>query len=132
MAIRNNQDAIGLVQTAEAGINEIRNMVLRIQELAVQMANGIYEDSPDRANAHLEVTALIDQVSLIAGYTRFNDVSLINGSFSGVDIRAGNTTTETIAFVTIDNMTASGLLFMRRLSQHKQRRSQQSQRWILL
>ena len=109
MAIRNNQDAIGLIQTAEAGINEIRNMVLRIRELAVQMANGIYEDSPDRANAHLEVTALIDQVSLIAGYTRFNDVSLINGSFSGVDIQAGNTTTETIT-VTIDDMTASGLL----------------------
>ena len=61
MAIRNNQDAIGLIQTAEAGINEIRNMVLRIRELAVQMANGIYEDTPDRDNAHLEVTALIDR-----------------------------------------------------------------------
>ena len=109
MAIRNNQDAIGLIQTAEAGINEIRNMVLRIRELAVQMANGIYEDTPDRDNAHLEVTALIDQVSLIAGYTRFNDVSLINGSFNGVDIQAGNTTTEKIN-VTIDDMTASGLL----------------------
>lgn len=108
MAIRNNQDAIGLIQTAEAGINEIRNMVLRIRELAVQMANGIYEDSPDRANAHLEVTALIDQVSLIAGYTRFNDIALINGTFSAVDIQAGNSTTETIA-VTIDDMTASGL-----------------------
>ena len=72
------------------------------------MANGIYEDTPDRDNAHLEVTALIDQVSLIAGYTRFNDVSLINGSFSAVDIQAGNTTTEKIT-VTIDDMTASGL-----------------------
>ena len=108
MAIRNNQDAIGLIQTAESGINEIRNMVLRIRELAVQMANGIYEDTPDRDNAHLEVTALIDQVSLIAGYTRFNDISLINGSFDAVDIQAGNTTTETIT-VTIDDMTASGL-----------------------
>ena len=108
MAIRNNQDAVGLIQTAEAGLNEIRNMVLRIRELAVQMANGIYEDSPDRANAHLEVTALIDQVSLIAGYTRFNDISLLNGSFDTVDIQAGNTTTETIT-VTIDDMTASGL-----------------------
>ena len=52
MAIRNNQDGIGLIQTAEAGLNEIRNMVLRIRELAVQMANGIYEDTPDRDNAN--------------------------------------------------------------------------------
>ena len=83
-------------------------MVLRIRELAVQMANGIYEDTPDRDNAHLEVTALIDQVSLIAGYTRFNDISLLNGSFDSVEIQAGNTTTEKIV-VTIDDMTASGL-----------------------
>ena len=108
MAIRNNQDAVGLIQTAEAGLNEVRNMVLRIRELAVQMANGIYEDTPDRANAQLEVTALIDQVSLIAGYTRFNDISLLNGSFDSVEIQAGNTTTEKIV-VTIDDMTASGL-----------------------
>ena len=108
MAVRNGQDAVGLIQTAEAGLNEIRNMVLRIRELAVQMANGIYEDTPDRDNAHLEVTALINQVSLIAGYTRFNDIQLLQGSFNGVDIQAGNTTTETIT-ITIDSMTASGL-----------------------
>ena len=110
MAIRNNQDGVGLIQTAEAGINEVRNMVLRIRELAVQMANGIYEDSPDRANAQLEVEALQAQVNLIAGYTRFNDVSLLNGSFSAVDIQAGNTTSETIA-LTITTMTTTGLGF---------------------
>jgi flagellin len=108
MGIRNAQDGIGLVSTAEAGINEIRNMVLRIRELAVQMANGIYEDSPDRANAQLEVEALIDQVDLIANYTRFNDVSLLNGSFSSVDIQAGNTTSEQI-ILTISNMRATAL-----------------------
>ena len=46
MAIRNNQDGVGLIQTAESGLNEVRNMVLRIRELAVQMANGIYENTP--------------------------------------------------------------------------------------
>ena len=35
MSIRNAQDGVGLIQTAEAGLNEIRNMVLRIRELAV-------------------------------------------------------------------------------------------------
>ena len=89
MSIRNAQDGIGLIQTAESGLNEIRNMVLRIRELAVQMANGIYEDTPDRNNAQLEVTALINQVTLIAENTRFNDVAILDGTFTGVTIRGG-------------------------------------------
>ena len=77
MAIRNNQDGVGLIQTAESGLNEVRNMVLRIRELAVQMANGIYENTPDRANAQLEVTALLNQIDLISSNTDFNDISLL-------------------------------------------------------
>jgi len=107
MAVRNAQDGVGLIQTAESGLNEIRNMVLRIRELAVQMANGIYEDTPDRANAQLEVSALLNQVTLIADNTRFNDVNLIDGSFTGVTIQAGNTTAETIELSFIDVTAAS-------------------------
>ena len=102
MAIRNNQDGVGLIQTAESGLNEIRNMVLRIRELAVQMANGIYENTPDRSNAQLEVTALLDQVDLIADNTKFNDIALLDGTFSGVAIQAGNTTAETISLTFVD------------------------------
>jgi len=102
MAVRNAQDGVGLIQTAESGLNEIRNMVLRVRELAVQMANGIYEDTPDRANAQLEVGALLSQVTLIADNTRFNDVNLIDGSFTGITIQAGNTTAETIELSFID------------------------------
>jgi flagellin len=108
MSIRNAQDGVGLIQTAEAGVNEIQNMVLRIRELAVQMANGIYEDTPDRDNAQLEVSALKAQINMIAGYTRFNDINLLNGSFASVNIQAGNTTSETIA-LTINAMTTTGL-----------------------
>ena len=41
MAMRNSQDGISLVQTAESGMSEITNMILRMRELAVQMDNGI-------------------------------------------------------------------------------------------
>ena len=102
MSIRNAQDGVGLIQTAEAGLSEVRNMVLRIRELAVQMANGIYENTPDRSNAQLEVTALLDQVDLISTNTRFNDIALVDGSFSGVTIQAGNTTAETISLSFVD------------------------------
>jgi len=108
MSVRNAQDGVGLIQTAESGVNEIRNMVLRIRELAVQMANGIYENTPDRSNAQLEVAALLEQVTLIASNTRFNDVAVIDGSFTGVTIQAGNTTAETITLSFAD-MQASGL-----------------------
>ena len=108
MAVRNAQDGVGLIQTAESGLNEIRNMVLRIRELAVQMANGIYENTPDRSNAQLEVTALINQVTLIAENTRFNDVALLDGTFTTVTIQAGNTTSETIELSFID-VASSGL-----------------------
>ena len=108
MAIRNNQDGVGLIQTAESGLNEIRNMTLRIRELAVQMANGIYENTPDRANAQLEVSALLEQVDLIAENTKFNDVALLDGTFSAVSIQAGNTTAETIS-LTFADLGQSGL-----------------------
>jgi flagellin len=108
MSIRNSQDGVGLIQTGEAGLNEIRNMVLRMRELAVQMANGIYEDTPDRDNAQLEVAALLEQVDLIAENTKFNNVALLDGSFSAVTIQAGNTTSETIS-ITFSDVGQSGL-----------------------
>ena len=101
MSIRNAQDGVGLIQTAESGLNEIRNMVLRIRELAVQMANGIYEDTPDRDNAQLEVAALLLR-DLIANNTKFNNVAVIDGSFTSVNIQAGNTTAETIELSFVD------------------------------
>ena len=54
MAIRNSQDGISLVQTAESAMGEINNMAIRMRELAVQMNNGVYTDA-DRANAQLRL-----------------------------------------------------------------------------
>jgi flagellin len=101
VAIRNSQDGISLVQTAEAGMGEISNMVIRMRELAVQMNNGVYT-SADRSNAQLEVAALLAEIDKIADNTAFNDVKVLDGSYSA-DIRAGNTNAEIIT-VTIDRM----------------------------
>ena len=94
MAIRNSQDGISLVQTAESGMSEITNMILRMRELAVQMENGIYT-AKDRDNAQLEVNALLAEMDKIATNTRFNDVAMLDGSYDAT-IRAGNTNAETI------------------------------------
>ena len=94
MAIRNSQDGISLVQTAESGMGEITNMILRMRELAVQMENGIYT-AKDRDNAQLEVNALLAEMDKIANNTRFNDVKVLDGSYDQT-VRAGNTNAETI------------------------------------
>ena len=94
MAIRNSNDGISLVQTAESGMSEISNMVIRMRELSVQMHNGIYSDG-DRANAQLEVEALLAEIDKIANNTAFNGVKVLDGSYNS-EIRAGNTNPEVI------------------------------------
>ena len=105
MAIRNSQDGISLVQTAESGMGEISNMILRMRELSVQMENGIYT-SKDRDNAQLEVNALLQEIDKIAVNTKFNGVDLLDGNYDQT-IRAGNTNSETIR-VAIDALTTAG------------------------
>ena len=101
MAIRNSQDGISLVQTAESGMSEISNMILRMRELAVQMENGIYT-AKDRDNAQLEINALLQEIDKIAVNTRFNDVNLLDGNYDQT-IRAGNTNAEIIR-VAVDGL----------------------------
>ena len=106
MAIRNSQDGISLVQTAESAMGEINNMVIRMRELAVQMNNGVYTDA-DRSNAQLEVTALLQEIDKVATNSAFNQVKILDGTYSQ-DIRAGNTNPEVIN-VTIDRMNTDTL-----------------------
>ena len=89
VAIRNTQDGISLVQTAESSMNEINSMILRMRELGVQMANGVYS-SKDRDNAQMEVNALLQEIDLIASTSKFNGVNLLDGTYNK-EIRAGNT-----------------------------------------
>ena len=50
-------DGVSLIQTAEAAMGEVTNMVIRMRELAVQMHNGVYTDA-DRDNAQLSFMPL--------------------------------------------------------------------------
>ena len=107
-AILNANDGISLVNTAEANLNEIRNMVLRMRELAVQMANGIYQDNPDRNVAQLEVDQLIQQIDLIAENANFNGVKLLDGTMQNVGIQTGPGPNERPSIFFKDN-TSTGL-----------------------
>ena len=105
-AIRNTKDGISLVQTAESSMNEIKNMILRMRELAVQMNNSVYT-SKDRDNAQLEVNALLQQIDQISSTSKFNGVNLLDGTYNK-EIRAGNTNAEVIN-ISINNVATSSM-----------------------
>jgi len=107
-AVQNSFDGMSLVNTAEANLNEIRNMVLRMREIAVQMANGIYLDNPDREFAQIEIDQLMQQIDLIAESANFNGVALLDGSMQNVGIQTGPTANERPSIFFKDN-TTSGL-----------------------
>ena len=109
VAIRNTQDGISLVQTAESSMNEINNMILRMRELGVQMSNGVYTNK-DRDNAQMEVNALLQEIDLISSTSAFNGVKLLDGTYNK-EIRAGNTNQEVIN-VSINNMATSSMAKM--------------------
>lgn len=78
-ALRNSQDAISLLQTAEGGMGEVHSILGRVRELAVQSASDT-NTATDRATLQNEVTALLAEVDRIAGVTAFNGRKLLDGS----------------------------------------------------
>ena len=79
MAVRNANDAISLLQTADGAAIEISNMLQRMRELAVQGASGTITTS-DRTALNTEFTALRDQIDEIANNTQWNGVAILDGN----------------------------------------------------
>ncbi|MGB4647794.1 MAG: flagellin, partial [Acetivibrionales bacterium] len=78
-AARNAQDGISLIQTAEGALDEVSNMLVRLKELAVQKANGTYNDK-DKANLALEMDSLAKEIQNIFTNTKFNGSSVLTTS----------------------------------------------------
>jgi flagellin len=88
VAMRNAGDAISMAQTAEGAMNECSEILHRMRELAVQAANGTYSGS-DRVALNAEVVELKNELLRISETTKFNDVKLINGSFTDTTFEIG-------------------------------------------
>ena len=78
----NTKNGISLVQTAEGGLNETSAILQRMNTLAVESANGTYQDGTDRANLQKEITDLKSEVDRISTSTNFNQINLLDGSLS--------------------------------------------------
>lgn len=78
-AVRNANDGISMIQTAEGATKEITNMLQRMRELAVQAANDT-NTTDDRTALKAEVTQLSDEITRIASNTTWNGMKLLDGS----------------------------------------------------
>lgn len=87
-AVRNINDGINLLQTAEGGLSSITDMLQRMRELAVQSVNGTNSDA-QRAYLQKEAAALQEQISKVVDTTTWNDKKLLDGSFTAQKIQVG-------------------------------------------
>ena len=116
-AVRNLNDGINMMQTAEGAMIEQSNMLQRMRELAVQANNGTYSDT-QRSYLSLEFEALSSQIGKIATETKWNDISLLAGtsgtaatstaSTAAFTYQVGQASGQTIS-VTVTAMTLAGL-----------------------
>ncbi|MFN7205996.1 MAG: flagellin, partial [Burkholderiales bacterium] len=106
-AMRNANDGISMLQTAEGAMDEMQNMLTRMKELGTQAANGTI-GSTERGFINTELVELRDEMQDIATRTSFNGQSLLTGSLS----TAVDATTETnvgTVVVAGTNTSVSGL-----------------------
>ena len=111
-AVRNVNDGINMMQTAEGAMVEQTNMLQRMRELAVQAMNGTYSDT-QRGYLDKEFQQLTAQIDEIAKDTQWNDQPLLNGTGGSVadgtfTYQAGQAENQTIS-VTVGDMSVSGL-----------------------
>lgn len=82
-ASRNIQDGLSLVQTAEAGMQDLTDILQRIRELANQASNGIYTNT-DRVLIQLEVDQLLNEINRSMTSIEFNKLKLLDGTFASL------------------------------------------------
>ena len=101
----NAQDGISMVQTAEGALNEVHDMLQRMNELAVKSANGSNQDE-DRGYIQQEVSALIAEITRTADDTTFNEKQLLTNTT--VSLQVGTEASNTIS-VTFSSMSAASI-----------------------
>ena len=95
-AVRNAQDGISLVQTAEGALNEVHSMLQRMRTLAVQGANDSNSAS-NRKSINDELKQLRDEIGRIANVTEFNGTKLLNNADKSLNFQVGANADEDLA-----------------------------------
>ena len=108
MGIRNAQDGISVVQTAEGALNETHSILQRMRDLSVQASNGGALNAEAKSNIQSEVTQLKSELTRIADTTKFNGQDLLKGTYEGT-FQVGANVGEKIDVKVSQDMSAAGL-----------------------
>ncbi len=105
-AIRNSNDGIALLQTADGAMQELDDIAKRMRTLAVQGANDT-QDSTSRSYISKEMTELTVQFNHIISSTTFNDKNILDGSQTTINIQIGHKAADgkNVAIATVADMT---------------------------
>ncbi len=120
--VRNANDAISLIQTADGALGIIDEKLIRMKELSEQAATGTY-DSTQRLMINSEFLAMAAEIDRIANSTDFNGIHLLNGNLQGthdgsgltstgaakIHFGTGNDSAEDYYYIEIDDSTTKGL-----------------------
>jgi len=114
--IRNANDAINMLMTADGAMSVIDEKLIRMKELAEQAATGTYTTA-QRQIMNDEFSLMAEEITRIANATNFNQTKLLDGSLSvfhngsGLKIHfgTGNNSAEDYYYITLDDVTAEGL-----------------------
>ncbi len=118
--VRNANDALSMIQTADGALSVIDEKLTRMKELAEQAATGTYT-SAQRLIMDSEYQAMASEITRIANATDFNGVKLLDGSLSGtgldgsdgnqmkIHFGTGNASAEDYYYIRINSATASAL-----------------------
>lgn len=105
-AVRNANDSLGFLNTAEGALAEMTNITQRLRELAIQAANGAIGNK-ERGFLDDELEALLEEMNRIADQTEFNGTKLLDGSFTETDLQVGVNKGDSISFTIGDARTTS-------------------------
>jgi flagellin len=98
VAVRNAQDGVSVVQTAEGALTETHSILQRMRDLAVQSANGGSQDTDAQTAANTEFGQLQTELDRIANTTSFGGQKLLDGSYNGTfQVGSNNSTNEQIS-----------------------------------
>ena len=106
-AVKNSEDGVSLIQTAEGNMNEIHSILQRMGELATKAANDV-NAKEDRVAIKDEITQLTDEINSIAKKAAFNGTKLLTGSFTGKQLQVGAVAGENMQ-IDISSMSAKEL-----------------------
>lgn len=107
-AIKNTNDGVNLIKTAEGALNEVHSLLGQMRTLSVHAANEGVNSADDLAADQAALAAAGDSIDRIAASTRFNGKVLLDGSYTAQVLQIGEESTDTTT-VTIADLSAVGL-----------------------